>query len=295
MKNKSNAKNEAWDIVIIPNQSWRDNFDLKKILKYKDLMWLLVKRDVVAIYKQTILGPIWFFIQPVFTIAVYILVFGLIAELGTDGIPMPLFYLSGVILWGYFSTMVTTTSSTFIANEPLFSKVYFPRIIVPLSLLFSNGLKFLIQFVLFLFVYLYFFSLDLVEASSYYILLPFSVILIAVQGLSVGLIISALATRFRDVNYLVKFGVDLLRYATPIIYPLSILFQGSTNIYVKYIIIVNPMTSLIDSFKVSAFGNSYIQPYFWESFAYSVITTLLLLIWGIAAFHKVEKKFIDTI
>ncbi|MGB1032123.1 MAG: ABC transporter permease [Flavobacteriales bacterium] len=287
--------NQEWDIVIQPSESWRDNFSYKQIRKYRDLMWLLVKRDVVAVYKQTILGPIWFFIQPVFTMAVYILVFGLIADLGTDGIPMPLFYLSGVIMWGYFSTMLTNTGSTFITNQALFSKVYFPRVIVPLSLLYSNGLKFLIQFILFLVVYLFYLYEGQVSIGTHWYLLPFAIVLIAVQGLAGGLIVSALATRYRDFNFLVKFGVDLLRYATPIVYPMSLLFADSSGGTLKWVIMANPMTGILDAFKVAAFKDSFIQPYFWETFAYSCGFTILLLIAGIAAFHRVEKKFIDTV
>lgn len=288
-------KEQEWDIIIEPHQSWKDNFSIKKILRYKDLMWLLVKRDVTAVYKQTILGPTWFFIQPIFTMAMYILIFGLIAELGTDNIPMPLFYLSGVILWSYFGSMLTTTSSTFITNQSLFSKVYFPRIIVPLSLLFSNGLKFLIQFALFLIVYAYFYSQGLVSFGSKIYLLPITVGMIALQGLAVGLIISALATRYHDINYLVKFGVDLLRYATPIVYPLSLIFNSSSESQLKYLILLNPMTSMIDGFKASVFSNNYIQPYFWETMVYGTGITFVLLAIGLVLFHRVEKKFIDTI
>ena len=258
-------------------------------------MWLLVKRDVVAVYKQTILGPVWFFIQPIFTMAVYILVFGLIADLGTDNVPMPLFYLSGVILWGYFSTMLTTTGSTFITNQALFSKVYFPRVIVPLSLLYSNGLKFLIQFILFLAVFIFYALKGQVSLGTHWYLLPLSVILMAFQGLAGGLIVSALATRYRDVNFLVKFGVDLLRYATPIVYPMSLLFADGSNETLRYIIMANPMTGVLDAFKVAAFDQSFVQPYFWETLLYSTGVTLLMLIIGIASFHKVEKKFIDTV
>lgn len=291
----SEKQQEHWDIIIEPSQSWRDNFNWKQIRKYRDLMWLLVKRDVVAVYKQTILGPVWFFIQPIFTMAVYILVFGLIADLGTDGVPMPLFYLSGVILWSYFSTMLTTTGSTFITNQALFSKVYFPRVIVPLSLLYSNGLKFLIQFVLFLAVYIYYLIDAQVSIGSYWYLLPVSVVLMALQGLAGGLIVSALATRYRDVNFLVKFGVDLLRYATPIVYPMSLLFSENSNETLRYIILANPMTGVLDAFKIAAFDQSFVQPYFWETLLYSTLFTLILLVIGIAAFHKVEKKFIDTV
>lgn len=286
---------EHWDIVIEPSQSWRDNFNWKQIRKYRDLMWLLVKRDVVAVYKQTILGPVWFFIQPIFTMAVYILVFGLIADLGTDGVPMPLFYLSGVILWSYFSTMLTTTGSTFITNQALFSKVYFPRVIVPLSLLYSNGLKFLIQFALFLAVYVYYLIDGQVSIGSHWYLLPLSVVLMALQGLAGGLIVSALATRYRDVNFLVKFGVDLLRYATPIVYPMSLLFSQNSNETLRYIIMANPMTGVLDAFKIAAFEQSFVQPYFWETLLYSTLFTAILLVIGIASFHKVEKKFIDTV
>jgi len=291
----SEKQQEHWDIVIEPSQSWRDNFNWKQIRKYRDLMWLLVKRDVVAVYKQTILGPVWFFIQPIFTMAVYILVFGLIADLGTDGVPMPLFYLSGVILWSYFSTMLTTTGSTFITNQALFSKVYFPRVIVPLSLLYSNGLKFLIQFVLFLAVYIYYLIDAQVSIGSYWYLLPVSVVLMALQGLAGGLIVSALATRYRDVNFLVKFGVDLLRYATPIVYPMSLLFSENSNETLRYIIMANPMTGVLDAFKIAAFDQSFVQPYFWETLLYSTLFTLILLMMGVASFHQVEKKFIDTV
>ena len=288
-------ENQVWDITIQPSESWRDNFSWKKILKYKDLMWLLVKRDVVAVYKQTILGPLWFFIQPTFTMAVYILVFGLIADLGTDGTPMPLFYLSGVIMWTYFSKMLTSTASTFITNQLLFEKVYFPRVIVPLSLLYSNGLKFLIQFILFAIVYLYYLHQGQVMIGDYWYLLPLAIVIIAVQGLAAGLIVCSLSTRYRDFNFIVQFGVDIVRYATPIVYPMSMLFGEETGSSLKWIIMANPMTGVLDAFKVGAFDSSFKQPFFWETFSYSIVFTILMLVIGIASFHKVEKKFIDTV
>lgn len=268
------------------------DIDLKEIWDYRDLVFMFVKRDVVTSYKQTILGPIWFFVQPIFTTLIYIVVFGNIAKLSTDGVPMILFYLAGIILWNYFSESFTSTSRTFVENANLFGKVYFPRLILPISKIISGLIKFFIQFVLFLGVYVYFFffkDTSMIEPNMTLLLLPFYLFLMAVMGLGFGIIFSSLTTKYRDLNFLLTFGVQLLMYATPVIYPLSSL---SADSLMRKFLILNPLTSILEAMKYGFLGKGYFSV---PLIAYSTLFSLLFLLAGVLIFNKTERTFIDSV
>jgi len=214
-------KNEQWDLVIRPRRSIFQ-IDIKAIWEYRDLLAMFVKRDIVVVYKQTILGPLWFFIQPIMTTLIYIIVFGRIARISTDGVPMILFYLSGIIMWNYFSECFNITAKTFTENAGIFGKVYFPRLIMPLSKVISGLIKFGIQFGLFLLVYFYFlFHTESIHPNISLLLVPYLIVIMALLGLGFGIIFTSLTTKYRDLNFLISFGVQLLMYATPVIYPVS--------------------------------------------------------------------------
>jgi lipopolysaccharide transport system permease protein len=266
------------------------SLNLKELWKYRDLITLLVKRDYVAVYKQTVLGPVWFFIQPIFTSIIFTVIFGQIANLAPLGIPPFLFFLSGQTFWNYFASCLTSTASTFTSNANVFGKVYFPRMAVPVSVVLSNILKFSIQFVLLIVVWLYyyFFSNYNLQASSALLLIPVYLIIMATLGLSIGLIISSLTTKYRDFTFLVGFGVQLLMYATPVVYPLSKISDSKFYPLIKY----NPITPVIEAAKYS-FGcggefNSVML-------VYSLVVAFCLLLFGIAVFNRVEKTFMDTV
>ena len=284
------SADSGWDLEIQPNESWRSNFSLAKIRAYKDLLLLLVRRDVVAMYKQTVLGPVWFFIEPLFTTLVYIVIFGQIAKLGTGGVPQVLFYLSGLIMWNYFATNLVAASNTFIQNQALFSKVYFPRIIVPLSVTLSNGLKFFIQFALFLVFYLYYMFTGVVQPTVYILLFPVLVVIMAGLGLAGGMLVSAMTTRYKDLAVLLRFSIQLFRYVSTVIFPLAMLSPKF-----KILILSNPMSSLIEVFRVGCFSTITPDPWLWYGLGYSALFVTVLMVLGIAVFHKVEKKFIDTV
>lgn len=279
---------EEWDLIIKPQQKLL-NLNLKEIWQYRDLLTMFVKRDVVTVYKQTVLGPIWFFVQPIMTMLVYIVVFGNIAEISTDDIPKPLFYLSGIIIWNYFSECFMQTSDTFSQNQDMFGKVYFPRLIMPLSKVVSGLIKFLIQFSLFLLIYLYFFIVeDLSVSISWTILLvPYLIVLMACLGLGFGLIFTSMTTKYRDLRFLVQFGVQLLMYATPIIYPMN-LIEGR----LKTIISLNPLAHVVEAFKYGFLGRGELSAY---GLVYATIFAIVTLVLGILIFNKTEKSFVDTI
>jgi lipopolysaccharide transport system permease protein len=278
---------ENWDLVIQPKSKWYD-LQLREILRYKDLLFLFVRRDFVALYKQTILGPLWFFIQPVITSLTFTVIFGNLAKISTDGLPQILFYISGVTLWTYFSDTLTKTSDTFTANANIFGKVYFPRMIVPLSVVVSNLVKLGVQFILFLIIWIYYLlSSDTVHPTSALIIVPFLIILMGFQGLSFGIIISSLTTKYRDLKFLVVFGVQLMMYASPIVYPLSIVPEKY-----KWIILANPVTSIIETFKYAFLG---VGEFNWMHLSYSFGFTTVLFVLGLIIFHRVEKSFMDTV
>ncbi len=290
---KDLQENQSWDLLIKAQTSW---FDLrfKDLWQYRDLLVLFVKRDFVSFYKQTLLGPLWFFIQPIFTTIVFTFIFGNLAGLGTNGIPKPLFYLSGITAWNYFADCLTKTSTVFKDNASIFGKVYFPRLIMPLSIVVSNLVRFGVQFLLLLLVMVYYYF-NPVEGSSFEVtsavfVFPFLVLLMALLGLGLGLIITAMTTKYRDLAFLVTFGVQLLMYATTVTYPLSearLKFQSMV-----YLIELNPMTNIIEAFRFAFLGQGVFS---FSSMAYSTITTLVILFLGILIFNRTEKNFVDTI
>lgn len=286
MKNK-NQNNNEWDLIISNKKSFF-KLNLKGIVNHKDLLFLFVYRDFVSTYKQTILGPLWFFIQPILTSITFVIIFGGFAKIPSDGIPGILFYMSGIIMWNYFADCINQTSHTFTQNQNLFGKVYFPRIIVPLSKVVNNLLKFLIQLILFLILYAFFYLNGFGFSLGWtFILLPLLLIQMAFTGLGFGMIVSSLTTKYKDLTFLINFAVQLLMYASPIVYPISIVPEKF-----KWIIMLNPFTSIIEIFKNSVFGTGYINIY-WilYSFCFSIIVFLI----GLIIFNKVEKSFIDTI
>lgn len=284
---KKIIEKSEWDLIIKPKNKWYE-LDLATLWKYRDLLLLLVRRDFVSVYKQTILGPIWFFIQPIITSITFTVIFGNLARISTDGIPPILFYMSGITLWNYFSETLTKTADTFTANANVFGKVYFPRMIVPLSVVLSNLIKFSVQLLLFLSVWIYFLiTKDDIHPNIYLLLVPFLILLMGFLGLAFGIIISSMTTKYRDLKFLVGFGVQLLMYATPIVYPLSIVPEKY-----KWFILANPVTSIVETFKFAFLGIGDFN--IWH-LGYSLIFTVVLFFIGLVVFHKVEKSFMDTV
>ena len=279
----------SWDLVIRPKTGWFD-LHLYDLWRYRDLIGMFVWRDFVANFKQTILGPLWFIIQPLLTTVTFTIVFGNIAKLGTDGLPSLLFYMSGIIGWSYFSDCLNSTSSTFTSNAGIFGKVYFPRLAVPLSIVISSLLKYGIQFAFFLcfFVYYYFFTSAAIHPNPVLLLTPLLLLIMAGLGLGCGIIISSLTTKYRDLRFLVGFAVQLAMYATPVIYPLSKL-QGSRFLW---LVLLNPMTPVIETFRYGFLGAGTFRP---EYLALSTGITALLLFICILLFTHIEKTFMDTV
>ncbi len=282
-----NKKNEKWDLVIGGESSL---FDIKllDLWTYRDLLLMFVKRDFVSFYKQTIFGPLWFFIQPIFTTIVFTFVFGNLAGISTDGLPHYLFYLAGITAWNYFSDCLTKTSTVFKDNANIFGKVYFPRLIMPLSIVVSNLVRLGVQLLLFVAIMFYFgfqgANFHVTWALAFF---PFLVLLMALLGLGLGLIITAMTTKYRDLSFLVNFGVQLLMYGTTVIYPLS----AAPEKYRK-LIELNPMTGIIEAFRYAFLGKGYFTAW---SLGYSAIFTVVITILGIIIFNKTERSFVDTI
>lgn len=281
-------KEEQWDKITKPKRHLFD-LNLLEIVKSKDLLFLFVKRDFIAIYKQTILGPLWFFIQPILTTLIFTVVFGKIAGISTDGLPRILFYLSGITFWNYFSECLIKTSNTFIENQNIFGKVYFPRLILPISIVCSSLLKFGIQFLLFLVIWIYYLYHHeyTIEPNLYIVLFPLLIVLTGLLSLGIGIIITSITTKYRDFRFLIQFGIQLWMYATPIIYPLSSL---SGNL--QTMAMINPMTSVIETFKFSFLGEGVFS---WLHVGYTALFTLITLIFGIVLFNKTEQNFMDTV
>jgi len=280
--------NEDWSLVIKPKTGLFE-INFAELWRYRDLVMLLVKRDFVSFYKQTILGPIWFLVQPLLTTLMFLLVFGRIAQLPTDGVPAIIFYLAGVTCWGYFSEALTKTSETFTANANIFGKVYFPRLIIPLSIVVSAMMRLGVQLILFFVVMAYyiFFTDSNIHLTWAAALFPVLIIMMGFLGLGLGLIFSALTTKYRDLRFLLTFGVQLLMYATPIVYPLSL-----ANEKIRWAIVANPFTAIIETFRFGFLGaGSFNATYF----TYSAVATLIILFTGILIFNKVEKNFMDTV
>jgi lipopolysaccharide transport system permease protein len=290
LQTPSNTENptEHWDLILQPKSALFD-LQLKEVWKYRDLMMLFVKRDFVAQYKQTILGPLWHFIQPIFTTIVFLLVFGKIANIPTDGINPILFYMSGISIWNYFSACLTATSNTFVANAGIFGKVYFPRLVIPLSSVLSNIVKFAIQFLLLLVVMTWFgIKTGHIYFGAGWLLIPLLVLMMAGLGLGLGIIISSLTTKYRDFNVLIGFAVQLLMYATPVAYPLSYLKGKSFAAWIAW----NPLTPIIEAFRFALFGAGTVDA---PGLLYSGGIIALLLFFGLLVFSKVERTFMDTV
>ena len=283
----TSSSDQNWDLIIRPQRSWWD-LRLDELWRYRDLVLLFVRRDFVSVYKQTILGPLWYLIQPLLTTLVFTVVFGNIASLPTDNLPPFLFYLSGTVIWAYFADCLNKTSQTFISNAGLFGKVYFPRLAVPVSILISNLITFSIQFGLFL-AFLAYFTLSgsTVRPNLWVLITPLLLLMMAGFGLGFGIIVSALTTRYRDLRFLVSFGVQLWMYATPVIYPLSSIPE-QYRLYIQ----LNPLTPIVESFRFAFLGASELHPL---HLLYSLGFMLLALLLGVLLFNRVEQTFMDTV
>ena len=281
---------EKWDIELTPHSSLLD-LKLKDIWHYRDLLMLLVRRDFVSFYKQTILGPLWFFIQPLFTTIIYTFIFGNLANISADNLDKPLFYMAGITAWNYFADCLTKTSSVFTANAGLFGKVYFPRLIVPLSIVVSNLIRFGVQMALF-FITMGFYAIkgSNVHPNIYLLLFPFLLLLMAMLGLGLGMTVSAMTTKYRDLSFLITFGIQLMMYLTTVIYPLSTVKEK----YPKYqwLVEYNPMTPIIEAFRYGFLGKG---TFTMLSLGVTTAITVVILITGIIIFNRVERTFIDTV
>lgn len=281
-------EDQEWTTVIKPRNNLFE-VNLKEIWSYRDLLALFIKRDIVTQYKQTILGPLWYLIQPAMTTIMYMVVFGGIAKISTDGLPQPLFYLAGICIWQYFADCLNKTSNTFVSNQGIFGKVYFPRLIAPISTVISNSVRLGIQILLFTAVYIYYVAVGVAIAPNIHLLLlPVLLIMIAGLALGFGIIISSLTTKYRDMTILFTFIVNLWMYATPVVYPLSTV----TNPLIRKAMVLNPVTAITEAFKFSTMG---IGEFSWGMLGYSFVFMVLLLAIGIIIFNRVQKSFMDTV
>lgn len=276
-----------WDLIIRPKTGWLD-LHLSDLWKYRDLTMLFVWRDFVTQFKQTILGPLWHIIQPLFTTLLFTLVFGRVAKLPTDSLPPVLFYMAGITCWNYFAECLNRSAGTFINNASIFGKVYFPRLCVPVSVVISNIIKFLIQFTLFLLFLAYYNAKGYsIHPNAAALLTPVLVLIMAGLGLGAGIIVSSLTIRYRDLQVLITFGVQLLMYATPVIYPLSMVSEKH-----RWIVLANPMTGLIETFRYAFLSSGIFE---WSYLVYSAVATAIILAAGVILFNHVERTFMDTV
>lgn len=276
-----------WTIEIKPSKKWYD-VDLKGLWLYRDLYKMYVKRNIVVVYKQTILGPLWFLIQPIFTTIIYMFIFGGLAGISTDGVPQPLFYMSGIMLWNYFSTVFSSSSNTFVSNASVFGKVYFPRLVVPLANATSELIKLAIQLSLFLAIYIFYIWIGTdIRPNWYLAFFPFAIIIIALMGMSGGLIISAMTTKYRDLTQLVSFGLQLFMYATPVIYPMS----AAPEKY-RDLLMYNPLAPIFEAVRYGFMGCGQVS---WGGIAYSVAFTFILSALAVVIFTRTERNFMDTV
>lgn len=279
---------EHWDLIIKPKSNLFD-INLKEVWQYRDLLWMFIKRDFAAQYKQTLLGPLWHFIQPLFTTLVFVVVFSNIAAISTDGLPPLLFYLSGITIWNYFSSCLISTSNTFVSNAYIFGKVYFPRLVMPISVVLSNMVKFGIQFLLLMIVMgWYAIQGRIVDISFVAFFIPVLLLMMAGMGLGLGIIISSLTTKYRDFTVLVTFGVQLLMYATPVVYPMSVV----QNAQLKFWLSINPLTPMVEAFRYALLGVGTFDS---MQLLYTGIFIVVILVFGLLLFGKVEKTFMDTV
>jgi lipopolysaccharide transport system permease protein len=283
---QESSKNEQWDAVIESKHSlFAVNF--KELWHYRDLLVLFVRRDFVTVYKQTILGPLWFFIQPILTTITFTIIFGNVAQLSTDGAPKLVFYMAGITLWNYFSTCLTAVSGVFNTNAGIFGKVYFPRLIMPLTIVISNLMKFGVQFLMFLLFVGYFYTQGSIQPNFYILLTPLIIVIMAVTAMGIGLILSSMTTKYKDLNMLIGFGIQLFMYATPVIYPSS-----SIPANYQWVINLNPLVGLFDYMRYAYLGvGSFDASYLW----YPITFAIVILFFGIIVFNKVQKTFMDTV
>lgn len=277
-----------WTLVIRPRERlW--SVDFREIWRYRDLIELFVRRNIVVQYKQTVLGPLWYLIQPVLTVVMNMVVFGGIARMSTDGVPQPLFYMAGNVCWFYFADCLNQTSRTFTDNQGMFGKVYFPRLVVPIATVVSNLLRFAIQLALFAVLYLYFLlSGSSISPGWLVLLLPLLIVMLAGLGLGFGILVSSMTTKYRDLTILFTFIVQLWMYGTPIVYPLSSVPDGA----LRTLILANPMTPVVEAFKYVTLGQGYFS---WWALGYSLAFMAVLLVLGIVVFNKVQRSFMDTV
>lgn len=282
------ANEEKWDLEIKPKRSLF-SINFAELFHYRDLILLFVKRDFVAQFKQTILGPLWHLIQPILTTAMFLLLFGRIARMSTDHLPAPLFYITGITLWTYFSTSLTATANTFVINASIFGKVYFPRLVIPISITLSNLVKFVIQFMLVIVVMIYYhFNGFSIQPTFYWLLIPLLVLILAGIGLGLGIIISSLTTKYRDLSFLLTFAVQLGMYATPIAYPYSSVAGSNLG----KILAFNPLTWLVEMFRFCLYGQGIVNA---AGMLYCVAFMILTLAVGVLLFNKIESSFMDTV
>ena len=280
---------EQYTMIITPhNKLW--SVDFKEIWRYRDLIQLFVKRNIVVQYKQTILGPLWYLIQPILTVIMNMVVFGSIAKMSTDGVPQALFYMAGNVCWFYFADCLTQTSKTFLDNQAMFGKVYFPRLVVPIATVISNLLRFVIQLGLFATLWIWFFAngSDIHINVEALVLVLVLVLMLAGLGLGFGILISSMTTKYRDLTILFTFIVQLWMYATPIVYPISMVHEGT----LRSLIMANPMTAIIETFKYITLGQGYFS---WLALGYSFTFMVILLVLGVVVFNKVQRSFMDTV
>ena len=283
---QKNTTAEHWDSVIESRHSLFD-INLKELWHYRDLLVLFVRRDFVTVYKQTILGPLWFFIQPLLTTITFTIIFGNVAQLSTDGAPKIIFYMAGITLWNYFSTCLTTVSGVFNANASIFGKVYFPRLIMPLTIVISNLMKFAVQFLLFICFVVYFTLHNQIQPNSWILLTPFIIILMALISMGIGLILSSMTTKYKDLNQLITFGVQLFMYATPVIYPSS-----SVPSAYQWVVELNPLVGLFDYMRFAYLG---VGEFTILDLVYPSIFSIVILAIGVLVFNKTQKTFMDTV
>ena len=281
-----NEHKENWDLVIKGKTNLFD-LRLKEVWRYRDLLRMFIRRDFVTVYKQTILGPLWFFIQPIITTLTFTVIFGNLAKIPTDGAPKLIFYMSGITIWGYFSTCLVDVSKVFISNSAIFGKVYFPRLIMPLTIIISNLMKFGVQFIMFLCFFAYFYFQGTIHPNSWAFFIPFILLIMAVMAMGIGLILSSLTTKYRDLTMLIAFGIQLFMYATPIIYPIS-------SVPEKYLWLVelNPLVPIFEYMRFAYLGVGNFQIL---SLTYSVVFSIVILAIGVVIFNKVQKTFMDTV
>lgn len=285
MKEKQTHTNE-WDTVIESQHSLFD-INFKELWHYRDLLVLFVKRDFVTVYKQTLLGPLWFFIQPLLTTITFTVIFGNVAQLSTDGAPKIIFYMAGITLWNYFSTCLTSVSGVFNANAGIFGKVYFPRLIMPLTIVVSNLMKFGVQFLLFACFVIYFALNKEILPNSYILLTPYIILLMALISMGIGLVLSSMTTKYKDLNQLIGFGIQLFMYASPVIYPSSSVPENF-----KWILDWNPLVGLFEYMRYAYLGIGSFEA---DSLIYPSIFSIVILILGILVFNKTQKTFMDTV